>query len=152
MRSDRYPHKLLCQEGLTQKSSLLRFRSQQAPGVLDQQLHPLGKDHRRSLQMPMADRTVLQMDQTAPENQGLLWHLGECRKDPNMDCHLRVCSGSYSQKRTETGPESLHNSTDFERDTFRENAHIPSTFKEQLHKFNPCLRQPVESIQLTLGQ
>src|SRR5271157_575500 len=155
MRSDRYPHKLLCQERLpveTQESSLLRFRSQQAPGVPDQQLYTLGKDHRRSLQMPMADRTVLQMDQTAPEDQGLLWHLGECRKDPNMDCYLRVCSGSYSQKRTETGPESLHNSTDFECDPFRENALITGTFKERLHKFKPCPRQPVESIRLTLGQ
>jgi len=155
MRSDRYPDKLLRQERLpieTQKNPLLRFRSKHTPGVFDQQRYPLSKDHRRSLQMPMADRTVLQMDQTAPENQGLLWHFGECRKNPNMDCHLRVCSGSYSQKRTETGPESLHNSTDFECDPFRENAHITSVFKERLRKFNPCLRQPVESIRLTLGQ
>jgi len=76
----------------------------------------------------------------------------KCGKDPNMDCHLRICSGSHRQKGNETGPKPLHNSTDFERDPFRENAHITSTFKEPLHKLNPCPRQPAESIRLTLGQ
>lgn len=62
----------------------------------------------------MADRNVLQVDQTAPENQGLLWHLGECREDTKY----RVCASSHSQKRTATGPESLHNFTDFKCNHF----------------------------------
>jgi transposase len=40
----------------------------------------------------LASRIVLQMDQTAPSNQSLLWQHGKCREDANMDrdCDLRL--------------------------------------------------------------
>jgi hypothetical protein len=101
--------------------------------------------------MPMANRTFLQMDQTTPEDQGLLWNLGECGQDTNLDCHLSICAGGNRQKGAEPGPESLHNFTDFERQSFRENAHITSTFKERLLVFKPCPKQSTEFIRLTLG-
>ena len=41
---------------------------------------------------PEPSRIVLQMDQTAPSNQSLLWQHGKCREDANMDrdCDLRL--------------------------------------------------------------
>jgi transposase len=41
---------------------------------------------------PEPIRLVLQMDQTAPSNQSLLWQHGKCREDANMDrdCDLRL--------------------------------------------------------------
>ena len=52
----------------------------------------------------------------------------ECGEDPDLDCHLRLRAGCHRQKATETGTKPLHNSTDFERHSFRENAHFTGIF------------------------
>src|SRR3989338_4718595 len=51
------------------------------------------------VQMPLASRVVLQMDQAAPADQGILWCHRECGQDPNLDRHLRLRAGSYHQER-----------------------------------------------------
>ena len=56
----------------------IRYRdpkTQQALGVPDQQLHAAGRRDRRPVPLPLAGRTVLQVDQAAPADQGLLRHL-----------------------------------------------------------------------------
>jgi len=45
-----------------------------------------------------------------------------------MDCNLGLCAGSNNQKATESGFESLHNSTDFERDLIRESVYFTITY------------------------
>jgi hypothetical protein len=69
--------------------------------------------------MSLADRIILQIDQAASSNQGLLWHERQGGQDPDLDCHHRLSARSNRQKSTETGKESLHNSTDFEHQSFR---------------------------------
>jgi hypothetical protein len=102
--------------------------------------------------LSLAGRAVFQMDQAASQDQGLLRHHRECSQNSDMDRHLGLCSRGHCEEDLESGPKSLHNSTDSEPDPFRENAYFPSTFKFQLHKPGGLSKQPIESIQLTLGQ
>ena len=76
----------------------------------------------------LAGGTVLQMDQTTPAYQGILRHDQERREDTDMDCDLGLCAGSNNQKATESGFESLHNSTDFECHLIRESVYFTSTY------------------------
>ncbi len=73
------------------------------------------------------------MDQTASQNQGVLWNLRERCKDSDLDCHFRVCAGDHSQETLQFGSESPHNSTDFKSHTFREDAHFTGCFEYRLH-------------------
>jgi hypothetical protein len=72
---------------------------------------------------------------TATTDQDILRNLRECHQDAHLDHCICVCAGCDRQKEAEIGPEPLHNFTDFERQSFRENAHSTSTFKERLHVF-----------------
>jgi len=36
--------------------------------------------------MSLADRVVFQMDQATSTDKILLWNIGKCSKNPNMDC------------------------------------------------------------------
>jgi len=38
-----------------------------------------------------------------------------------MDCRLNLCAGGHHQKAAQSQNRTLHNITDFEPDTFREN-------------------------------
>ena len=58
----------------------------------------------------------------------LFWHIQERREDSGMDCNLGLCAGSDNQKGIESGFESLHNSTDSERDLIRESVYFTSTY------------------------
>ena len=44
----------------------------------------------RNLQVTLAGGTVLQIDQTAPADQGVLWHQRERREDPDLDRGVRL--------------------------------------------------------------
>jgi hypothetical protein len=144
--------KALGLSGKTSPHSLLRFKEQQNPRVSDQQPRPSGHYDCRPLSLPLAGGTVFQMDQTASQNQSLLWHYRECSQNSDLDRHLRVCPRGYREEDFESGPKSLHNSTDSERDHFRKRTNLSSTFKYQLHKPGGPYQQPTESIRLTLGQ
>jgi len=39
------------------------------------------------------------MDQTAPADQGVLRHLGECREEPDLDRRVHVCAHAIVRKR-----------------------------------------------------
>ena len=131
---------------------LLRYRYKKASGIPDQQLYVTGSGDCPTLQMSLADRTVFQMDQATLENQGILWHYRKRSENSNLDCHLGLCARSHPEKAPQYRPQSLHNSTDFERYIVRENAHFTSSYKEQLQRYGGYCLQPVEFIQLTLGQ
>ena len=94
--------------------SLFRCRTKQTPHLFNQQLLAVGIDHHRTVSVSLANRALLQMDQTAPSDQSVLWNNRECRKDPNLDSNRHLRTGGHCQITVTLGPESLHNSTDFE--------------------------------------
>ncbi len=65
--------------------------------------------------MPMADRAVLQMDKATFTDQSVLWNIGKRRKNTNLDSNLGLRVDCFGEKETEFGYNSLHFSTDFER-------------------------------------
>ena len=85
---------------------------------------------------PLAGGIVLQVDQAAPANQGLLRHQRERGEDPNLDRGLGLRAGGHRPQAPGTGGEPLPNSTDFERDAFRENAHFTGTSSIRLPRTN----------------
>jgi len=155
VRSGYHDQKFLCPEGLPGKTSsntFLRQRKQQAHGVPDQQLHSAGDDHSRVVPLPLADRALLQVDQTASPDQGLLWHLRECREVPDMDRYLGVCAGGNCKEISENREQSVYDTPDSERYHFRKVAHYTNTsrFKWTISRLRS--HQPDDFIRLTLGQ
>lgn len=74
-----------------------------------------------------ASGTVLQMDQTASPDQVVLWHQRERGEDPNLDRGVRLRAGRHRPQAARPRTESLPDSTDFQRDAFRENATFTGT-------------------------
>jgi len=109
-------------------------RNQQAFCFFDQPLQPLSIDDCKPLPTTMANRIVLQMDQTTPADQSLLWDLRECGEDTNLDRNLGVCARGHRQEAPQTQKKPLHNSTGFEPHPFRENPHFTGSFANRLHK------------------
>jgi hypothetical protein len=54
----------------------------------------------------------------------VLWDQRERGEEPNLDRGLGLCAGRHRPQAARAGGEPLSNSTDFERDAFRENAHF----------------------------
>src|SRR5271157_2189306 len=132
IRPDRYAVRLLLQERLSRKAPancLLRRKAKQESGFLDQQFHASGTNHHRDLPQTLADRVILQMDQTASANQGVLWNIRECGQNTNMDCYLRLRAGCNYQKTIESRTKPLHNFTNCQRDAFRENIAFTSAYR-----------------------
>ena len=82
--------------------------------------------------MSMAGRALLQMDQATPSHQEVLRAFRECGEDSNLDSDLCLRSCGHRQEAFGTRAESLHNSTDFECDAFRENPHFTGYFTDGL--------------------
>ena len=57
------------------------------------------------------------MDQTASPHQVVLRHIRKCSQNSGMDRNLSVCVGRHHQEKAQHTTQSLHNSTDFERDS-----------------------------------
>lgn len=112
--------------GKTSACPLLRSRKQQTLMLLDQQFFAASFDHCPTVQMPLAGGTVFQMDQTTSEDQSLLRYLRKCRENPSLDRRLSLHPGSHPEKAAWLRSRPLHNSTDFECDVIRENAHFTS--------------------------
>ena len=76
------------------------------------------------LQVALADRVVLQVDQAAPADQEVLRRQRERREDANLDRRLGLRTGRDRAQEVGPGGESLPNPTDSQRYPFRENAHF----------------------------
>ena len=76
---------------------------------------------------------VLQMDQAASANQGLLRNQRERGEDSNLDRGLGLRPRRHRPEAFGPGGQPLPNPTDFERYAFRENAHFtgPSSIRLQ---------------------
>jgi len=115
--------------GTTSSCQILRFRNQQTLRLFDKQLRDRRADRRAALQMPLESRTVFSLDQTAPAHQGFPGDIAKRRQVPGLDRDLDLRAGRHYQKTTRSQTKPLHNFTDFERDYFRENAYIASTYE-----------------------
>jgi len=137
MRSDHLACWPLCEERLSGKDSthsLLRCSAEQKASISDQQFQPAGLDNHRAVSTPLADRAILQVDQTASQNQGILRHVRKCCEDSNLDCHLDIRLGGNRQKATQTGSKSLLDSTDFEHHHFRENTYFAGAYDNRCER------------------
>ena len=85
------------------------------------------------LQVALADRVVLQVDQAAPADQAVLRYQRERREDANLDRGLGLRTGRDRAQEVGPGGESLPNSTDSQRYPFRENAHFTDPIYNQLN-------------------
>src|SRR6266568_139072 len=103
-------------------SQLPFARNRSATGALDQQLLDPSAECRGSLSLLLADRTLLQMDQTTSAHQAVFRYFNQQRQDSNLERRFGLCAGSDRQETARPGAQSLHNSTDLESHTVRENA------------------------------
>ena len=106
-----------------------RCRVRQSADLSHEQFHPASHNHFTALSFPLANRTLLQMDQTEFAHKNFLRHQQERRKNPNMDrCH-RLFDDCNSEETAKNRRQSLHNSTDFERYCIRKNAIETATYE-----------------------
>lgn len=77
----------------------------------------------------LADRIILQVNQTASADQGVLRHIRKCNQNKNMDCDLCLCADGDHQETAESGAESLYDFTNYQCDAFRENTAFPSAYR-----------------------
>ena len=84
MRSNDKTQRLLCFTGLSCYSAtnrLFRHRNGQKVYIPNEQFYSVSLDNCSTLQMPLADRNLFQVDQTISSNQNIFWHRRECDED-----------------------------------------------------------------------
>ena len=138
MRPDDTAQRLLCFTGLpccTSSNRLLRHRNKPKVHIPNKQFRTAGFNNCTALQMSLADRNFLQMDQAVPANQNILWHNRERGEDSNLDCHQRLCFGGNCQEGTENRDEFGRNSANSQHCTFRESSYYTSTYEKSFAKW-----------------
>jgi hypothetical protein len=97
------------------------------------------------------DGAVLQVDQAASSYQGILRYHRECGEDSDLDRPLGVCARCDREEDIENRQQPLHNSTDSECYSVREDAHSTSTCRFIWPRSRVNARQPADFIRVTLG-
>lgn len=69
-----------------------RSRRRPEAGLSHQPSRGAGRKRSRALQKPLADRTLLPLDRTAPAHQTLLRHFAQRGEDPSLDRGDQVCA------------------------------------------------------------
>jgi len=139
MRPDDSAQRLLRFAGLsccTSSNRLLRHRDESKVRISDEQFCVVGLDNHAALQMPLADRNLLQMDQAVFADQNIFRHHRECGEDSNLDCRQRLCFGSDSQEGTENRVEFGRNPANSQHCAFRESLYYTSTYEKCFAKRN----------------
>ena len=104
-----------------------------------------------TVSLPMAGRAFLQMDQAKPAHQKILRYFEKRRQNSDMGCRFSLCAGCHTKETPQYPSKSLHNFTNSERFSFRKNAVITTTYRNNLAAGNVGLGKPVEFIHLTVG-
>jgi len=112
-----------------QTDRLLRHQYEQAIRLSHKQLCSRCADYRTTLQVPLADRTVFQMDQTTPANQSLFSHIIKRSQDPDMDCCEYLPGRCDHEERTRIKAEFVRNPANSQHYTFSERAYYTSTYE-----------------------
>lgn len=115
--------------GTVKTNQILRQRKKQNFSIFNKQFFGRCTNHCPTLQMPVANRTFLQMDKTTFENQSVLWDKRKCSEIANMDSYFNIRPGCNREKRVKFRDESLHNFTNFECCFFRESSSVGTTYK-----------------------
>jgi hypothetical protein len=108
---------------------VLRRRYRQAICVFDKQLHAGCIDHCTTVQMPLEDRTVLQMDQATFANQSILRNFRKCRQNTNLDRRQHLLNRRYYEKRTEFAAEFIRNPVNSQHHDFSKRPYYTSTYE-----------------------
>ncbi len=85
-------------------------------------------DHLSVVQTAMADRIVLQMDQTTSANKIVFRNFHQCSQDTDMDRDQCLCACGDNQKGTGTGAFVTRNTPNYKYPAFRENTAETSTY------------------------
>ena len=94
-----------------------------------------------ALSPPLADRTLLPLDQAALADQSLLRHFAQRRENPDLDRHLRLRARRHSAQAPGPLLQPLCDPTDFERHAFRENPDFTGPFVGAARRFAGRTRQ-----------
>ena len=117
----------------TEANQFLRRRSESNFRVSDQQLSAGCVDNLPALQTALADRTFLQVDQTALANKVIFWYFDQRCQDSGLDRDQCLCACSDNQKGTEVGAFTTRNTPNPKHLTFRENLAKTSTYGKLLY-------------------
>ena len=112
----------------TQSSQVQRSSDWEKSGLSDQQLRSAGTDHYPALPLSLADRVVLQVDQTASSYQSFLRHYGKRRQNSNLDRRLGLRADRHREKTAQPIGQSLRTPTDFEPYCFRGSSAYSTTY------------------------
>jgi len=93
----------------TEANQFSRRRSTAYFCVPDQQFSVGCVDNLPALQTTLADRTFLQVDQTALANKVFFRYFDQCCQDPGLDRDQCLCACSDNQKRAEVGAFATRN-------------------------------------------
>ena len=100
--------------GQTTPSKISRCKNRQNTYFPDKQFYATGNNNHTIVQVPMASRTLLQVDQAKPAYQEFLRNIGKLGENANLDCRVRLRSRCHYQKASQYSSKSLHNITNFE--------------------------------------
>lgn len=135
MRSDNHTYRLLYKQALPRystSSEVPRCRIWKDIRISHQQFHFTSINNSPTVSKPMAGRTVFQMDKATPENKEILWYFRECSQDSSLDSSLCLYPRSDNEKASQPPRESLHNFTNFERISFREDRTLSIGYGKEL--------------------
>jgi len=113
----------------TEANQLLRHRDKQKIRILNKQLYSAGFDNCSTLQVPLANRNIFQMDQAISENQNIFRHQYQCRENSNLDSHKHLYSCGNCKERIENRAEYGRNTANSQHCTFRASADRTSTYE-----------------------
>src|SRR5665213_1064580 len=131
---------------------LHRSHHAQALDFSHQQFRSSCTDDPKTLQVPLASRTLFQMDQAIPAHQSVLRHQRERGQDTNLDRHLGLRLDCDHQKRTRALAELGRNSASFEHLAFRENRAFSTVFRIRIHGSAGRITKPTELQRYLTGQ
>jgi len=116
----------------TKANHFSRRRSKPNFCFSDQQFSAGGVDYLPALQTALADRTFLQVDQTALANKIVFRNFYQRSQDPSLDSDQCLCACSDYQKAVEAGAFTTRNTPNYKHPTFRENPAKTSTYGKLL--------------------
>ena len=96
---------------------LLRHENRQTAHLSDQTVYLACLDDRGTLPMAMANRIVLQMDQTTSSHQCVLWNFRKCSLNPDLYCCICLRSCGDSRETAESRSQSLYHPSNSEPDS-----------------------------------
>ena len=117
----------------TETNHFSRRRSKPNFCFPDQQFSIRRTDNLFALQIALADRTFLQVDQTAFANKIFFRYVYQCCQDSSLDSDQCLCACRDNQKRVEAGALITRNTPNSKYLTFRENLAETSTYGKLLY-------------------